>query len=41
MKMLDRQENIASDKLEATRLAQLTAQDYRKGKKHEKETKMI
>ncbi|CAO2205284.1 unnamed protein product [Urochloa humidicola] len=41
MKMLDSQEKIASEKLEATRLAQLTAQDYREGKKLEKETKMM
>jgi hypothetical protein len=41
MKMLDKQEKIASDKLEATRLAQLTAQDYKEGKKLEKETKMM
>jgi hypothetical protein len=41
MKMLDRQEKIASDKLEATRLTQLTAQDYKEGKKFDKETKMM
>ncbi|CAL4949654.1 unnamed protein product [Urochloa decumbens] len=41
MKMLDRQEKIACDKLEATRVAQLTAQDYKEGKKFEKETKMM
>jgi hypothetical protein len=41
MKMLDRQEKIASDKLEATRVAQLTAQDYKEGKKLEKESKMM
>jgi hypothetical protein len=41
MKMLERQEKIASDKLEATKLAQMTAQDYREGKKLEKETKMM
>ena len=41
MKLLDRQEKIASDKLEATRIAQLTAQDYKEGKKLEKETKMM
>jgi hypothetical protein len=41
MKMLDRQEKIASDKLEATRLAQLTTQDYKEGKKFDKETKMM
>ncbi|CAO2210939.1 unnamed protein product [Urochloa humidicola] len=41
MKMLDRQEKIASDKLEATRIAQLTAQDYKEGKKFDKEIKMM
>ncbi|CAL5062572.1 unnamed protein product [Urochloa decumbens] len=41
MKLLDRQEKITSDKLEATRVAQLTAQDYKEGKKLEKETKMM
>jgi hypothetical protein len=41
MKMLDRQEKIASDKLEATRLAQLTTKDYEEGKKLDKETKMM
>ncbi|CAL5035013.1 unnamed protein product [Urochloa decumbens] len=41
MKLLDRQEKITSDKLEATRVAQLIAQDYKEGKKLEKETKMM
>ncbi|CAN6201034.1 unnamed protein product [Urochloa humidicola] len=41
MKMLDRQEKIASDKLEATRIAQLTAQDFKEGKKFDKEIKMM
>jgi hypothetical protein len=41
MKILDRKEQIASDKLEATRLAQLTAQDYKEGKNLDKETKMM
>jgi hypothetical protein len=41
MKMLDRQEKISTNKLEATRVAQLTAQDYREGKKLEKETRMM
>ncbi|CAN6382126.1 unnamed protein product [Urochloa humidicola] len=41
MKMLDRQEKIASDKLEATRIAQLAAQDYKEGKKFDKEIKMM
>ncbi|CAL4915175.1 unnamed protein product [Urochloa decumbens] len=41
MKMLDRREKIASDKLEATRIAQLTAQDYKEGKKFDKEIKMM
>jgi hypothetical protein len=41
MKMLDWQEKIACEKLEATRIAQMTAQDYKEGKKFEKETKMM
>jgi hypothetical protein len=41
MKQLDRQENITSEKLEATKIAQLAAQDYKEGKKFEKETKMM
>ncbi|CAN6360623.1 unnamed protein product [Urochloa humidicola] len=41
MKLLDRQEKIASEKLEATRIAHQTAQEYKEGKKFEKETKML
>jgi hypothetical protein len=41
MKQLDRQEKITSEKLEATKIAQLAAQDYKEGKKFEKETKMM
>lgn len=41
MKLLDRQEKIASEKLEATKIAHLTAQEYKEGKKLDKETKMM
>jgi hypothetical protein len=41
MKQLDRQDKITSEKLEATKNAQLAAQDYKEGKKFEKETKMM
>jgi hypothetical protein len=41
MKQLDRQERITSEKLEATKIAQLAAQEYKEGKKLEKETKMM
>ncbi|CAN6271489.1 unnamed protein product [Urochloa humidicola] len=41
MKLLDRQEKIASEKLEATRIAHQIAQEYKEGKKIEKETKML
>lgn len=41
MKLLDRQEKIASEKLEATKIAHLTAQEYIEGKKLDKETKMM
>ncbi|CAL4993194.1 unnamed protein product [Urochloa decumbens] len=41
MKLLDRQEKLSSEKLEATRIAHLTAQEYKEGKKLEKESKMM
>jgi hypothetical protein len=41
MKRLDRQEKISSEKLEATKNAQLATQDYKEGKKFENETKMM
>ncbi|XP_040384164.1 uncharacterized protein LOC102700270 [Oryza brachyantha] len=41
MKLLDRQEKISSEKLEATKIAHLTAQEYKEGKKLEKESKMM
>ncbi|CAL4987517.1 unnamed protein product [Urochloa decumbens] len=41
MKLLDRQEKLSSEKLEATKIAHQTAQDYKEGKKLEKESKMM
>ncbi|EAY94372.1 hypothetical protein OsI_16136 [Oryza sativa Indica Group] len=41
MKLLDRQEKISSEKLEATKIAHLTAQEYKEGRKLEKESKMM
>ncbi|CAL5079403.1 unnamed protein product [Urochloa decumbens] len=41
MKLLDRQEKLSSEKLEATKIAHLTAQEYKEGKKLEKESKMM
>ncbi|CAL5079979.1 unnamed protein product [Urochloa decumbens] len=41
MMILDRQEKLSYEKLEATKIAHLTAQEYKEGKKLEKESKMM
>uniref|UniRef100_A0A0D9VUW0 Uncharacterized protein n=1 Tax=Leersia perrieri TaxID=77586 RepID=A0A0D9VUW0_9ORYZ len=41
MKILEMQQKLSSEKLEATKLANLTAQETKKGKKLDKESKMM
>ncbi|CAL5032267.1 unnamed protein product [Urochloa decumbens] len=41
IKLLDRQDKLSSEKLEATKIALQTAQEYKEGKKLEKESKMM
>jgi hypothetical protein len=41
MKILELQQKLSSEKLETTKIAHLTAQENKEGKKHEKESKMM